>query len=51
MNVRTEVMMTASSAKVELTDAFAESITARRFVVITFACRVGEDRTRTPLLR
>ncbi len=57
MNFRTEAMMsgssvmtTASSAKAEFSEAFAEPITARRLVTITFACRVGDDSTRTPLV-
>jgi hypothetical protein len=58
MNFRTEamisgssVMTTASSARVEFSDAFADPITARVLVAITLACRVGDDSTRTPLCR
>ena len=55
MNARTaatrsgsSVMTTASSARVELCEAFAEPMTARRSVAMTLACRFGDDRTRTP---
>ncbi len=54
MNVRAAAttsgssVMTASSAIVELWEAFAEPMTARRLVAITLACRFGDDRTLAP---